>query len=56
MKIQKHHMEKNPIMTERNATVSYSVCVCMREREYLAIVVIIMGYNTCQKKCDQENC
>jgi len=25
-------MEKNPIMTERNATVSYSVCACICER------------------------
>lgn len=25
-------MEKNPIMTERNATVSYSVCVCICAR------------------------
>jgi len=51
-------MEKNPIMTERNATVSYSMraCVCVYEREYLAIVVIIMGHNTCREKCDQENC
>lgn len=50
-------MEKNPIMTERNAAVSNSECVCACELEYLAIVVvIIMGYNTCQEKCDQENC